>query len=375
MILARETCRQRSSTLLVYFGSTMLIMMFYIASSYVNITEDVIQNITGDTFVGDRLECKNNEGNGGVANYYLTDGGYASVRQSTFTKCESRYNGGAFSISINFGSIFELIGLCYFQECKSTSSTSPGSFGGGGAIYASIIQPNSKFIIKDGVIFEYCSSHYQGGCLYLLADLDGYVDINNASLSYCSANEGGAIYSYSGIRSKQVLNKIRIENCESKSGGGLFADIRIGGSVILDEQCEIINCSGSEGNGGGIYANINFTPQQCIFKINDAIIQYCKARFNSSLVYPTGYGGGLFICGSGNYNASTNYLDFHGLKIFNNSADNKGQSMYIAIPKVAEWCQSGILGEYVKGNYNNKNSSLDDLYGIPIDLTQFNASS
>jgi hypothetical protein len=42
------------------------------------------------------------------------------------------------------------------------------------------------------------------------------------------------------------------------------------------------------------------------------------------LVYPTGYGGGLFICGSDNYDASTNYLDFHGLKIFNNFADNKG---------------------------------------------------
>ncbi|KAA6394252.1 MAG: hypothetical protein EZS28_010220, partial [Streblomastix strix] len=177
-------------------------------------------------------------------------------------------------------------------------STSSGSLGGG-AIYALVTGQNSKFIIEDGVIFEDCSSFQQGG-------------------------EGGAIYSYSESNGQQVLNKIRIENCESKSGGGLFADIRNGGSLILNEQCEIINCSGSGGNGGGIYANINFTSQQCIFKINDAIIQYCKANLNSSLVYPTGYGGGLFICGSGNYDASTNYLDFHGLKIFNNSAGNKG---------------------------------------------------
>ncbi|KAA6379952.1 MAG: hypothetical protein EZS28_024522 [Streblomastix strix] len=293
-----------------------------------------------------------------MANFAISDGGYASIRQSTFTKCESEYNGGAFSVSIDSGGIFELIGLCYFYECKSTQS---GSLGGG-VIYALVTGQNSKFIIEDGAIFEDCSSFQQGGCLYLHTQLEGYIDINDVSITKCSANEGGAIYSYSESNGQLVLNKIRIENCESKSGGGLFADIRNGGSVILDEQCEIINCSGSEGNGGGIYANINFTSQQCIFKINDAIIQYCKANLNSQSTLRTGYGGGLFICGDGNYDASTNYLDFHGLKIFNNSADSKGQSMYIAIPKVAEWCQSGILGEYVKGNYSNKNSSLDDFY-------------
>ncbi|KAA6368854.1 MAG: hypothetical protein EZS28_035619, partial [Streblomastix strix] len=37
-----------------------------------------------------------------------------------------------------------------------------------------------------------------------------------------------------------------------------------------------------------------------------------------------------------------------GMKIYGNSADKAGQSLYVAMTQLAEWCRTGIAGEYVK---------------------------
>lgn len=36
--------------------------------------------------------------------------------------------------------------------------------------------------------------------------------------------------------------------------------------------------------------------------------------------------------------------------------------------KIKEFCQYGTAGGYVKGNYNDRTSYLDELVGIPLNI-------
>lgn len=60
------------------------------------------------------------------------------------------------------------------------------------------------------------------------------------------------------------------------------------------------------------------------------------------------------------------------MKILDNEADNAGQSMYVVMNKVKEWCRQGIKGEYAKGNYSEEDSDERDLEGFPQNINQFN---
>ncbi|KAA6356523.1 MAG: hypothetical protein EZS28_047950, partial [Streblomastix strix] len=125
------------------------------------------------------------------------------------------------------------------------------------------------------------------------------------------------------------------------------------------------------GNGGAIYIEIDFTSQ-FEFKIIDALIQQCEAKSNTSRdVPPTGYGGGIFLTGNGDYDISSKRLDLKGMKIYGNSADKAGQSLYVAMTQLAEWCRTGIAGEYAKGNYSDGISNQIELQGIQVDQTTF----
>ncbi|KAA6324022.1 MAG: hypothetical protein EZS28_054241, partial [Streblomastix strix] len=84
-----------------------------------------------------------------------------------------------------------------------------------------------------------------------------------------------------------------------------------------------------------------------------------------------GYGGGIFLTGNGNYNAQSEKLDLHGMKILDNSASNSGQSLFVAISKLKEWCRYGINGDYVKGDYDDTLSNDNELEGIPINQNSF----
>ncbi|KAA6401127.1 MAG: hypothetical protein EZS28_003348 [Streblomastix strix] len=138
-------------------------------------------------------------------------------------------------------------------------------------------------------------------------------------------------------------------------------------------KCFAQNGAGIVGNAGGIYMDLNFATL-CSFVIKDALIQECKAINNTSLSSASlsGYGGGIFISGQGDYTPDSNGLDFKGLKILDNEADNAGQSMYVVMNKVKEWCRQGIKGEYAKGNYSEEDSDERDLEGFPQNINQFN---
>jgi hypothetical protein len=57
-----------------------------------------------------------------------------------------------------------------------------------------------------------------------------------------------------------------------------------------------------------------------------------------------------------------------GLNIIGNIASKYGQSLYVAMTKVKEWCRYGDSGEYVKGNYTDGISNVNELEGIAINF-------
>jgi hypothetical protein len=54
------------------------------------------------------------------------------------------------------------------------------------------------------------------------------------------------------------------------------------------------------------------------------------------------------------------------MKIYLNTADKYGWSVYVAMVRITEWCKYGILGEHVKGNYSDTYSDERELEGIPL---------
>ncbi|KAA6402816.1 MAG: hypothetical protein EZS28_001656 [Streblomastix strix] len=314
-----------------------------------------------------------------------------------FDKCNSNNQGGGqYQELAGLGSLIRITGELEYKECASI-------FGGGLCI---IVEDRSTVEINKASFID-CLSGYAGGGLFLQARTGGqftitgtasftdcnsssvgggiYLETNNGTVNFnpteqilidnCnSLQDGGGIYCWINNQGQVQINNIKFSRCKSLSGGGIYASIQSGGQLILDKSCELYQCK-SNGNGGGIYINIDFSTQ-CSFLIKDAFIHDCKALINNSLSYSqTGFGGGLFLGGSGDYSPISKLIDLHGMNITNNSADKYGQSLFVAMTKIVEFCKYGILGEYVKGNYSDTYSDENDLEGIPMNLTEFNTST
>ncbi|KAA6374242.1 MAG: hypothetical protein EZS28_030231 [Streblomastix strix] len=347
------------------------------------------------------VDCKaiDNGGALSLVTFVKTD---TTLRDMLFQRFVSQNDGGAFQFSINNGAKLTIAGSLSFQDCKTLSDS-----GYGGALYAKIFGENSYLIFRESVIFERCSGQTGGGmCLitqrkgnftiYALWKFTNcsssnkgggiYLETNNGTINFNQSQQvlienctcdgsGGGIYCLISNNGQIQIKNIKLRNCNSqRSGGGIYAIIESGSQLTLDNTCELYQCE-SHGNGGGIYIMIDSTTQSS-FIIKDAYIHECKSITNTSLSYPeSGFGGGLFIGCNGDYNPSTELIDLHGMKIYNNSADKYGQSLYIAMRQVIEFCQYGIFGEYVKGNYSDGMSNENELLGIPMDLNTFNSSS
>ncbi|KAA6355243.1 MAG: hypothetical protein EZS28_049230, partial [Streblomastix strix] len=108
------------------------------------------------------------------------------------------------------------------------------------------------------------------------------------------------------------------------------------------------------------------------FKIKDATFRNSQAKkHNSRDIPPTGYGGGIFLTGTGDYDVDSDQIDLSGMKSDSNSADSGGQSTYIVMPQLEEFCQKDS-GALVKGDYDDKESDLNDVEGISTDVASFN---
>ncbi|KAA6376621.1 MAG: hypothetical protein EZS28_027851, partial [Streblomastix strix] len=166
------------------------------------------------------------------------------------------------------------------------------------------------------------------------------------------------------INACEFNNISSIGDSSGLGGSAIFMESKHGSKLIIEDSCQFTKCIVDKGNGGAIYIDIDFTSE-FLFKIHEATIQECSVVADTTKeIPPTGYGGGIFLTGTGDNNASLEKLDLHGMKIYNNTATKGGQSLYAAMSKLASWCRFGSLGEFVKGNYSDDTSSEPDLQGI-----------
>ncbi|KAA6388243.1 MAG: hypothetical protein EZS28_016231 [Streblomastix strix] len=277
-------------------------------------------------------------GVGGGLNAYLKDSAMLEINRASFTDCLSINDGGGLYLQIMTGSQFAITGTASLVNCFSSNGGGGIGFNNEGGTV--IFNPNEQILIEN------CNSEIIGGGIYCQFVSQGQVQINNMKFS----------------------------NCKSQgAGGGIFALNANGGQLTLDNMCEFYQCQ--SGIGGGIYIFINSTTQSS-FIIKDAFFHECKAVTNTSQSYSySGNGGGLILAVYGDHGPSTEMIDLRGMKIYNNSADRFGYSLFVAMAKIEEFCKQGFLGEYIKGNYSDTYSDEQELVGIPVGYFGFDPIS
>ncbi|KAA6398713.1 MAG: hypothetical protein EZS28_005759 [Streblomastix strix] len=260
----------------------------------------------------------------------------------TFLNCLCNSYGGGMYLTTYQQVPIQINCTCMFQNCTSKS---------GGGMFISNIGSGDLTQLRGNFTFENCSAQLFGGGLFIESSNNGIIEIDDFIFIDCQSAHGGA----------------------SIYGGGLYISFPSNSTLVLDKLCEFNKCV-SQGCGGAIYANINYSlPFQ--FNISDTLIQQCTAKEDTTSTSPTGYGGGIFLTGSGDYDPSTENLDFRGMNINGNVAENGGQSLYVVMPNIIQWCKSGVAGEYIKGNYSDKYSDFEDIEGISADQITFNSLS
>ncbi|KAA6377360.1 MAG: hypothetical protein EZS28_027113, partial [Streblomastix strix] len=280
---------------------------------------------------------------------------------------ESNGRGGsAIFADIELNCELVISGTTQFESCISTQSS-------GGAIYAFISGYNSELILQDSISFENCQGASGGGISTVIID-GGSLSVNGiTSFDGCisTVQHGGGIHALiEGENSQMLITAAStFDECESKqNGGGIYASIQNKGTLAITQPLNIHDCSAS--NGGAMYLDIDFSTQ-IQFQLTNAEILQCHAIEDTTLGYPTGYGGGIFLTGTGDYDVLQGTLDLSGMKIFGNAATKGGQSLYVIMSKLKELCRIGIAGQYVKGNYSDGTSHQNELEGIPISFDQF----
>ncbi|KAA6380206.1 MAG: hypothetical protein EZS28_024268, partial [Streblomastix strix] len=347
------------------------------------------------------IGCKASE-NGGAIYLNISNSAQSVLRNLSFNECQSNY-GGAVFITIASGGKLTISGQCSFTECKALSSAGNGA---GGGIYALVNSENSQLIFEDSITFERCCARSGGGMSMIIYNVGQLTITGSCLFKDCNSTDlregGGLQILSSGSGSKiNITGQLEFKNCFAKnwggglnvdinsnanieinnatftncsceqSGGGLLANIQSGGQLILDKSCEFYQCE-SHMNGGGIYIWMNFAL--CSFIIKNAYFHDCKSlnSLNITLNYSqSGFGGGIFLSGYGEYDPTSKLIDLHGMQIYNNTADKFGQSLFVVMAQVVELCQYGILGEYVKGNYSDTYSDENQLYGISLNSNEF----
>ncbi|KAA6372680.1 MAG: hypothetical protein EZS28_031793, partial [Streblomastix strix] len=321
----------------------------------------IVIRITGDIQF---KQCYSSIAGGGIHTESV-DGSLIETSNFSFDGCSSEQNAGGAFIQSSDRSENIIRGLT-IQNCETS--------GDGGGILLYIVNQYSILQVIDLTVTNCSSWSYGGGISINIHDkavvqFEGYCHVTKCT----SQNIAGGIFVYIwNIYEVVDINAdLIIDSCTSiLDGGGMYVNLYRGGEIIIRNKSKITNCKSEGGNGGGIYIQIDF-QYSYQFIINDALIQECEAKADQTHLFQTGYGGGMFLTGSGDYDPSTLRLDLKGMRILGNTANNGGQSLYVAITKLAEWCRTGTAGEYVKGNYIDSTSDLNELQGVRMDYSTF----
>ncbi|KAA6395518.1 MAG: hypothetical protein EZS28_008959 [Streblomastix strix] len=284
----------------------------------------------------------------------------------TFFNCSSELQGGGMYIAANEQKPILINCNCLFQNCTSTS---------GGGMLISYWGSGDLTQLGGNFTFESCNAQLFGGGLFIESASNGFVQIDDFTFLECSSRSGGGIFWSLVKDSKQIINRGQFNYCYTTMyGGGISVQFSSNSELILNNSCLFFKCN-CLGCGGAIYANINYNlPFQ--FNISDSAVYECLAEHNPyQAQYQSGFGGGIFLTGNGDYDPSTESLDFRGMNINLNFADYGGQSLYVVMPNLIQFCQSGIAGEYIKGNYSDKYSDYEEIEGIQADQITFNSLS
>ncbi|KAA6401677.1 MAG: hypothetical protein EZS28_002793, partial [Streblomastix strix] len=275
-------------------------------------------------------------GGSGGAIYSSINNGELNIQNSQFTSCSCNQpgNGGALAIIQESTSSVILINNSTFTDCKTTSGSS-GSFGWGGSIFIQTLVTasdltSSNFYLID-LIFTRCQSIVQSG---------NYIHIESIN----TQDTGSNITSKSLLKvndtiltsEEQKINFMGIDKSKVIDGKEPITN-----HCPLFYQCSVILPSITYKDPYYIHSAQN-NNDDCGTNINPyAQFHECQA-LSSSQTSPNGFGGAIFLTGSGDYIPSQQAIDLHGMKIYNNSAVN-GASVNInnKNPKVFKFTLEG----------------------------------
>ncbi|KAA6371139.1 MAG: hypothetical protein EZS28_033334, partial [Streblomastix strix] len=221
-------------------------------------------------------------GSGAAISTVLNSGSSLKISSSsTFTRCKANNGlGGALYSQISDGQIE--LNKVTFTSCESKT---------GGAVY-STISGTGKLTVTNQCNFTSCKTSDSGGAIYTTIS-GGQLDMNYITFTSCTSSGLGGAYHAQISGGSADLNRVTMNECKGTYGGGINAIISGSGKLTAINQTQFTGCQGTQGNGGGIYAQINSgaSSSVCI-----SITGSNKTTFSSCTV-PTasGLGGAIFL--------------------------------------------------------------------------------
>ncbi|KAA6386594.1 MAG: hypothetical protein EZS28_017879, partial [Streblomastix strix] len=293
-------------------------------------------------------------------------GGIVSIKKVTI----SNYQFGTDKNIINIQSVSSTQ-ECQLMIIETTISSIHQSGNDGGVCIKGTISIGSKISIEQSSKFEQCISESGNGGAIQSVISGGTFEISGAIFDQCickSGKGGGGIYSeITGIGSLlQIEDQVEFIECESQgnigSGGGLYSIIETSGNLSISQDCYFTDCKCTSGNGGGIY--VEMKSLGVVYIQNDVYFSHCKAVQSNQSTPPTGLGGGIFLLIYDDIQVTEIDINLKGALYYENEGSNNGNSLFVVMNKLNEWCIIGNKGEYVKGNYSDEQSDEVDLEGI-----------
>ncbi|KAA6386665.1 MAG: hypothetical protein EZS28_017808, partial [Streblomastix strix] len=187
---------------------------------------------------------------------------------------------------------------------------------------------------------------------------------DSSSFTDCvSALNSGAIYSIISGGSVELSGSTFVR-CSGINGGGIYSNINSGGTLIIKDSSSFTSCISNQGNGGGIFIDIDSAIQSQI-SVQSATFDSCLAtKQTNTPAIRSGYGSGIFLTVN-NWQSSNNGIDLNGASYIDCEAEQGDKGLFIVMNELRQLCRLGnTAGYYVRSyGYNDNNSDKSLLMG------------